>query len=295
MDVLVPNNGAYCARLARIVKVLGRKLTTIDYSEAQQVSAADVDKALAADPSITHVALVHCETGAGVLNPLHEVAQVVARHGKGLIVDAMSSFGAIDIDASKTPFDAVIAASGKCLEGPPGMGFVIVRKSVLEKCEGNAHSLALDLYDQWVYMQKTTQWRFTPPTHIVAALDEAMTQYQEEGGLAARGGRYARNCKALLDGMRAMGFRSYLPDDLQAPIIVTFHAPADPAYEFKAFYQEGKKRGYILYPGELTQLETFRVGCIGHFGDAGIPGAVAAVADALQAMGVKQISVAEPA
>lgn len=175
------------------------------------------------------------------------------------------------------------------------MGFVIVRKSVLEKCEGNAHSLALDLYDQWVYMQKTTQWRFTPPTHIVAALDEAMTQYQEEGGLAARGGRYARNCKALLDGMRAMGFRSNLPDDLQAPIIVTFHAPADPAYEFKAFYQEGKKRGYILYPGKLTQLETFRVGCIGHFGDAGIPGAVAAVADALQAMGVKQISVAEPA
>ena len=122
-----------------------------------------------------------------------------------------------------------------------------------------------------------------------------MTQYQEEGGLAARGGRYARNCKALLDGMRAMGFRSYLPDDLQAPIIVTFHAPADPAYELKAFYQEVKKRGYILYPGKLTQLETFRVGCIGHFGDAGIPGAVAAVADALQAMGVKQISVAEPA
>ncbi|MBS0507430.1 MAG: 2-aminoethylphosphonate--pyruvate transaminase [Proteobacteria bacterium] len=293
--VLVPNNGAYCARLARIVKVLGRKLTTIDYSEAQQVSPADVDRALAADPSITHVALVHCETGAGVLNPLHEVAQVVAKHGKGLIVDAMSSFGAIAIDASKTPFDAVIAASGKCLEGPPGMGFVIVRKSVLEQCEGNAHSLALDLYDQWVYMQKTTQWRFTPPTHIVAALDEAMTQYIEEGGLAARGGRYARNCQALLDGMRAMGFRSYLPDELQAPIIVTFHAPADPAYEFKAFYQEVKKRGYILYPGKLTQLETFRVGCIGHFGEAGIPGAVAAVADALKAMGVKQISVAEPA
>lgn len=293
--VLVPNNGAYCARLARICKVLGRKLTTIDYSEAQQVSAADVDKALAADPSITHVALVHCETGAGVLNPLHEVAQVVAKHGKGLIVDAMSSFGAIAIDASKTPFDAVIAASGKCLEGPPGMGFVIVRKSVLEKCEGNAHSLALDLYDQWVYMQKTTQWRFTPPTHIVAALDEAMTQYIEEGGLPARGGRYARNCQALLDGMRAMGFRSYLEDDLQAPIIVTFHAPADPAYEFKAFYQEVKKRGYILYPGKLTQLETFRVGCIGHFGEAGIPGAVAAVADALKAMGVKQISIAEPA
>ena len=291
--VLVPNNGAYCARLAKICKVLGRKTSTIDYTEAQQVSPADVDKALAADPSITHVALVHCETGAGVLNPLHEIALVVAKHGKGLIIDAMSSFGAIDIDARKTPFDAVIAASGKCLEGVPGMGFVIARRTVLEKCEGNSHSLALDLYDQWVYMNKTTQWRFTPPTHVVAALDEANTQYFDEGGLAERGGRYERNCKALIEGMRQLGFRSYLDDDIQAPIIVTFHAPDDPAYDFKRFYQEVKKRGYILYPGKLTAMETFRVGCIGHFGEAGIPGAVAAVADTLKAMGIKQVTAPE--
>lgn len=288
--VLVPNNGAYCQRIARICKVLGRKLTTIDYTEDKQVLAADVDRALAADPTITHVALVHCETGTGVLNPLHEVALVVARHGRGLIVDAMSSFGALDIDARKTPFDAVIAASGKCLEGVPGMGFVIARRSILEKCEGNCHSLAMDLYDQWVYMEKTTQWRFTPPTHVVAALDEAIAQYVEEGGLEARGGRYARNCKALIVGLAAQGFRSYLDPALQAPIIVTFHAPDDPKYDFKTFYQEVKKRGYILYPGKLTQVETFRVGCMGHFGEAGIPGAVAAIADTLKAMGIRQVS-----
>jgi len=293
--VLVPNNGAYCQRIARICKVLGRRVTTIDYREEQQVQAADVDRALAADPSITHVALVHCETGTGVLNPLHDVALVVEKHGRGLIVDAMSSFGAIDIDARRTPFDAVVAASGKCLEGVPGMGFVIARRSTLEKCEGNSHSLAMDLYDQWMYMGKTTQWRFTPPTHVVAALDEAITQFVEEGGLEARGGRYARNCKALIDGMAALGFRSYLDPAIQAPIIVTFHAPDDPKYDFKTFYQEVKKRGYILYPGKLTQVETFRVGCMGHFGEAGIPGAVAAVADTLEAMGIRQVVAAAAA
>jgi 2-aminoethylphosphonate-pyruvate transaminase len=266
--------------------VLGRKVTTIDYTEDQQVRPADVDRALAADPSITHVAMVHCETGAGVLNPLHEIAQVVAKHGRGLIVDAMSSFGALPIDAARTPFDAVVAASGKCLEGVPGMGFVIIRRGVLEKCEGNSPSLALDLYDQWVYMQKTTQWRFTPPTHVLAALDEAIEQYLEEGGLPARGARYTRNCEALVSGLAAIGVRSFLAADIQAPIIVTFHAPDHPNYEFKRFYAEVKKRGYILYPGKLTQMETFRVGCMGHFGEAGIPGAVAAIAQTLEAMGI---------
>ncbi|MFL9671350.1 2-aminoethylphosphonate--pyruvate transaminase [Variovorax sp. AB1(2024)] len=286
--VLVPSNGAYCQRLARICRVLGRKVTTIDYTEDRQVQPDDVERALAADPSITHVAVVHCETGAGVLNPLHEIALVAARHGCGLIIDAMSSFGAIEIDARKTPFDAVIAASGKCLEGVPGMGFVVVRRSTLEKCEGHCHSLSMDLYDQWVYMEKTTQWRFTPPTHVVAALDEAIAQYIEEGGLAARGGRYARNCKALVDGLAALGLRSFLDQSIQAPIIVTFHAPDDANYDFKTFYQEVKKRGYILYPGKLTQVETFRVGCMGHFGEAGIPGAVEAIGQTLKAMGIRQ-------
>jgi len=286
--VLVPSNGAYCQRLARICRVLGRKVTTIDYTEDRQVQPDDVERALAADPSITHVAVVHCETGAGVLNPLHEIALVAARHGCGLIIDAMSSFGAIEIDARKTPFDAVIAASGKCLEGVPGMGFVVVRRSTLEKCEGNCHSLSMDLYDQWVYMEKTTQWRFTPPTHVVAALDEAIAQYIEEGGLAARGGRYARNCKALVDGLAALGLRSFLDQSIQAPIIVTFHAPDDANYDFKTFYQEVKKRDYILYPGKLTQVETFRVGCMGHFGEAGIPGAVEAIGQTLKAMGIRQ-------
>ncbi|MCO5401202.1 2-aminoethylphosphonate--pyruvate transaminase [Ralstonia soli] len=285
--VLVPINGAYCQRIAKICGYLNRRLSTYEYTESEQIRAADIDRLLKEDPSITHVALVHCETGTGVLNPLDEIAQVVARHGRGLIIDAMSSFGAIEIDARTTPFDALIAASGKCLEGVPGMGFVIARRTVLEQCAGNSHSLAMDLYDQWVYMRKTTQWRFTPPTHVVVALDTALQQYWEEGGLAARGGRYARNCQALIDGMAELGLNTFLDHAVQAPIIVTFHAPDDPNYDFKTFYQEVKRRGYIIYPGKLTQIETFRIGCIGHFGEAGIPGAVAAIREALTSMGVQ--------
>jgi len=282
--MLVPQNGAYCQRIARICRVLGRAVTTIDYAEDAAVSAADVERALTGNPAITHVALVHCETSAGILNPLQEIADVVARHGKRLIVDAMSSFGALEIDARKTPFDAVIAASGKCLEGPPGMGFVILRRAALETCEGNSHSLALDLYDQWIYMQKTTQWRFTPPTHVVAALDSAIEQFLAEGGQVARGARYAANCRTLIDGMAGLGLKSFLPSEVQAPIIVTFHAPASAHYQFKRFYDAVKSRGYVLYPGKLTTLETFRVGCMGQLGERGIAGAVAAVAEVLAEM-----------
>ncbi|MBS0377775.1 MAG: 2-aminoethylphosphonate--pyruvate transaminase [Proteobacteria bacterium] len=275
--VLVPLNGAYCQRIARIIKVLGRKLTTLDYAENAPVRAADIDAALGADPTITHVALVHCETSTGILNPLPEIAAVVARHGRGLIVDAMSSFGALEIDARRVPFDAVIAASGKCLEGPPGMGFVLARRAVLERSEGNSPSVAMDLHDQWVYMQKTTQWRFTPPTHVVAAFDCAIEQYLEEGGLVARGARYASNCRTLIAGMAKLGLKSFLPEAIQAPIIVTFHAPDSPHYVFKSFYEAVKQRGYILYPGKLTTVETFRVGCMGQLGERGIGGAVEAV------------------
>ena len=162
----------------------------------------------------------------------------------------MSSFAALPIDAREVRFDALVAASGKCLEGVPGMGFVFVRKDVIDGAAGNSHSLAMDLHDQHVYMERTGQWRFTPPTHVVAALAEAVRQFVEEGGQPARGARYAANCAALVDGMKALGFVPFLKPEIQAPIIVTFHAPADPAYDFKRFYDAVKARGFILYPGQ---------------------------------------------
>jgi 2-aminoethylphosphonate-pyruvate transaminase len=284
--VLVLDNGAYCKRAARLTSLMGRECTVLPFDEAAPVDPAAVSAKLAADASITHVVLVHCETGAGVLNPLQQVAEVCARRGRGLIVDAMSSFGALPIDARELRFDALVAASGKCLEGVPGMGFVFLRKAILEGCAGNSQSLAMDLHDQHTYMEKNGQWRFTPPTHVVVALAEAVAQFEEEGGQPARLARYTDNYRTLIDGMSRLGFMPFLDPAVQAPIIVTFHAPADSRYDFKTFYNFAREHGFILYPGKLTQVETFRVGCIGAIGRNEIEQAVHAVELALQDMGI---------
>jgi len=290
--VLIPQNGAYCKRIARICSILGRRTTLIDYEERQPVKAVDVDAALAKDPSITHVALVHCETSTGVLNPLAEVAAAVARHQRSLLVDAMSSFAALPVEGT---FDALVAASGKCLEGPPGMGFALIRKSSLERCAGNSPSLVLDLHDQWVNMEKTAQWRFTPPTVVVAALHAALEQYLAEGGQPARLARYKRNCEVLIEGMTKLGFKLFLDARHQAPVIVTFHAPTDPHYDFQKFYDRVREKGFVLYPGKLTQVDTLRVGCIGAIDEHAIRAAVHAIADTLTEQGIRQVGPAAAA
>ena len=284
--VLVLDNGAYCKRAAKLTGLMGRKTTVVAFDESEAVSPQALDEMLTPDSSITHVVMIHCETGAGVHNPLQAVADVCARHGRGLIVDAMSSFAALEIDARKVRFDALIAASGKCLEGVPGMGFVFLRKDILASCAGNSQSLAMDLHDQYVYMEKTGQWRFTPPTHVLVALDEAIAQFQEEGGQSARLARYEKNYRTLVQGMAELGFKPYLDPAIQAPIIVTFHAPADARYDFRRFYEAAKANGFILYPGKLTQIETFRVGCIGAIDSVQMQQAVHAVALALKALGI---------
>lgn len=288
--ILVPDNGAYCQRILKICRYLGRDAIALPIPEDAAASAAAIDDALTRDPSITHVAQVHLETGAGVLNPLADIARVCEKHGRGLIVDAMSSFGAVEIDARSMPFDALVAASGKCLEGVPGMGFVIAKRPVLEASAGNSHSLAMDLHDQYVYMRKTTQWRFTPPTHVVAALRAAVDQFLAEGGQPVRGERYRKNCRTLVEGMATLGFRPFLAPEVQAPVIVTFHAPADSKYDFKAFYAAVRERGYILYPGKLTQLETFRVGCIGAIDENEMRNVVTAIAQSLASLGIRQVA-----
>lgn len=284
--LLVLVNGAYGHRMVQIARTIGRDVTSLEWAEDAPVDPGQVDAALSAEPGITHVAVVYCETTTGILNPLEQIAAVVARHGRRLLIDAMSAFGALPLSLADVPFDAVMASSNKCLEGVPGIGFVIVRRQVLASCKGHAHSVALDLFDQAARFAKDGQWRFTPPTHVLAALHTAIVAHREEGGVAGRGARYRENCAILVAGMRALGFQTLLPDALQAPIILTFLQPASPAYEFERFYDALRRRGFAIYPGKLTVADTFRVGCIGQVFPDDIRRFLVAVRDAMTELGM---------
>ena len=283
---LVLVNGAYGRRIAKICEYYGLSHVIEETPEDTPVEAAALDRRLTIDPDISHVVVVHCETTSGILNPVEAIAEVTARHGRSLLIDAMSAFGAIALDARKVIFDAVVASSNKCLEGVPGMGFCIARRSALEKCKDNAPSLSLDLYDQWTSMERNGQWRFTPPTHCILALDRALDEFEAEGGVAGRGGRYRANCNILVGGLRNLGFETLLPDSLQAPIIVTVKMPADPKFHFENFYARLGQAGFVIYPGKLTVAESFRIGCIGRLGSEEMHGVLAVIRATLDEMGV---------
>jgi len=280
-------NGAYGHRMARILAVTGRAAEIYEVAEDQPIDPAEVARRLAADAALSHVAVVHCETTSGILNPLEAIADAVRAAGRALLVDAMSSFGAIALDARRLAFTALAASSNKCLEGVPGIGFVLAPEAAIAGTRGNAHSLSLDLHDQWRAFEANGQWRFTPPTHVLAAFDQALAEHDAEGGVAGRGRRYRENCRVLVEGMRGLGFETLLPDRLQAPIIVTFRMPADPRFAFGAFYDALSARGFVIYPGKLTVADSFRIGCIGRIGRDDLAAAVDAVAAVLDEMGVR--------
>ena len=284
--LLVLINGAYGQRARKIAEIAGRAVVVHETPEDRPPDIAALDELLTRDPAITHVFAVHCETTSGILNPIEDVARLVAGHGRRLLVDSMSAFGALEIDARKVPYDALAASSNKCLEGVPGLGFVVCRKTALAECKGNATTLVLDLFDQAEGFARTGQYRFTPPIHVIVALGKAIEEHAAEGGVAGRGKRYRDNARVLIDGMRAMGFRTLLGEKLQAPIIITFHMPSDPKFVFQRFYDGLKDRGYVIYPGKLTVADSFRLGCIGRLYPKDMKGALDAVRDVLEDMRV---------
>jgi 2-aminoethylphosphonate-pyruvate transaminase len=286
-EVLILVNGAYGRRMVDICERMGRRWQMLETCEDAPIDVVALDRLLTRESQITHVAVVHCETTTGIRNPLEAIADVVASHCRSLLVDAMSAFGALPVDARRMPFDALVASSNKCLEGVPGVGFCLARRHALEAAAGNSPSVCLDLFDQWQALERNGQWRFTPPTHCLLAFDRALDAFIAEGGVAGRAARYGENCRVLVEGMQALGFEPLLADDLQAPVIVTFHVPADPRFDFEAFYTRLKALGFVIYPGKLTGADTFRMGCIGHLTGAEMRGALEAVRKVLRGLGVE--------
>ncbi len=262
--VLIINNGAYGQRMAEICQILQLAHHVVNYSEEVQPDVAEIAAILVKDNSITHLAMVHCETTTGMLNPIDNVASLCKKHGITFILDAMSSFGGIEFDIGKLDIGFMISSANKCIQGVPGFGFVIAKRQLIAACKGQAKSLSLDLYDQWHTMETANgKWRFTSPTHVVRAFYQALKELENEKGIAARAKRYQKNQRLLVDGMRELGFKTLLADELQSPIITSFLSPVQPEYNFKQFYLQLKSLGFVIYPGKVSNADCFRIGNIG--------------------------------
>jgi 2-aminoethylphosphonate-pyruvate transaminase len=261
--VAVLTNGAYGNRMAQILSLASIDHSVLRTAENKPIELEALTALLSTDKAITHVAMVHCETTTGVLNPIEAVGRLAQSHGKLFIVDAMSSFGAIPIDFEKCGIDFLISSANKCLEGVPGFCFVLCQRRKLMACEGYARSLSLDLLGQLKAFDANGQFRYTPPTHAILAFDQALKELEAEGGVAARGARYRANHQVLCAGLAELGLLPYLDAPVQSFIITAFPFPSDPKFSFETFYRRLSALGFIIYPGKLTQVNTFRIGTIG--------------------------------
>ena len=285
--LLVLNNGAYGARITTISRMLGIETVELGQAEIESTDLGQVEQMLAGDTAITHVAMVHCETTTGMLNPVEAVGAIVRRHGRVFILDAMSSFGGIPMSMESTGAHYLISSANKCIQGVPGFGFVVADRATLEVSEGWARSHSLDLFDQWREMEsKGGKWRFTSPTHVVSAFDRALEELRAEGGVEARHARYVSNQKTMVDGMRALGFRTLIGDEVQSPIITSFYFPEGEKFAFQKFYDGLKQRGFVIYPGKVSHAQCFRIGSIGDVHPADMTELIGHVSEVLGEMGV---------
>ena len=283
--ILILINGAYGHRMKKMCNYLNRNFIDYEVAEDKTHDLNEIEKIIDSNTDLTHVFAVYCETTSGILNPIQKIADLVERKNLSLFIDAMSAFGALPLNCKKLKFDAVAASSNKCLEGVPGVGFVLVKNDIIKIAKGNCHSLSLDLYDQWQAMEKNKQWRFTPPTHVLAAFSQALKEHEKEGGVEGRYKRYSNNCKIICNGMKEIGFKQLLINELQAPIIITFIQPIN--FNFEKFYNALSQKNFLIYPGKLTVADTFRIGCIGNLNEKDMYDTINAIKEVLNELQIK--------
>lgn len=284
---LVIQNGAYGARIGKIIDVLKIKKTVLKYAENSLPNLGEIEKTLKEDPFITHVAVVHNETTTGLVNPIKKIGEIVKRFNKIYFVDAMSSFGAFQMNLEELKIDWLACTANKNIEGVPGFAFALAKKDVLLATEGNARSLALDLLDQWKGFERNGQFRFSPPTHSILAFKEALLELEKEGGVPGREARYKENYQTLIEGMREMGFTEYLNPEIQGHIIVSFNYPSHPNFNFEQFYKILNDRGYVIYPGKVSNADCFRIAVCGRLFKNDILDVLNVIKETVDAMGVE--------
>ncbi|HEX5154912.1 MAG TPA: 2-aminoethylphosphonate--pyruvate transaminase [Parafilimonas sp.] len=280
--LLVLANGAYGERIAKMAGIHQLNHHVLRFAEDEIVTPEATEKFLEVHKDITHVACIHSETTTGLMNPVEAIGAVCKQHDKVFIVDAMSSFGGVEMNMRQMQIDYLVSSSNKCIEGVPGFAFVLCKRSELEKTKGQARTLSLDLYDQWKGLESNGQFRFTPPTLSILAFRQAIKELEEEGGIKAREHRYKTNKKILDDGMRQLGYKEYLKPEIQGHIITSFLYPDDPNFDFEKFYSKLNERGYIIYPGKLSKANAFRIGNIGQIFPDDVKGLIAAIKEVMQ-------------
>ena len=285
--LLILINGAYGKRLLKIANIHQIPTTELTFAENIHPETDLLEQALHSDPDITHVAVIHCETTTGIINPIEAYGKIVKEHGCIYIVDAMSSFGAYPVDLKACGIDFLISSSNKNIEGVPGFSFVLANRESLNAAKGLARTLSLDLFAQWEGLEGDGQFRFTPPTHSILAFHQALIELEQEGGVLARGARYKKNYEITVAMMQKMGFKTYLKPEDQGYIITSFYYPDHPNFNFQQFYEHLSDKGYVIYPGKLTHADCFRIGHIGRLDFADVKALLSAIAKTLVEMGIQ--------
>jgi 2-aminoethylphosphonate-pyruvate transaminase len=284
--LLLITNGAYGDRIGQMTQVYGIKTTTLKYKENIVPPVEDAEEILLDDESITHMAIVHCETTTGIFNDIKSVGLLAHKFSRIFIVDAMSSFGAVPIDMKELDIDFLVSSSNKCIEGVPGFSFVIAKTQTLESCIGQARTVSLDLYSQWIGMRKENQFRFTPPIQSILAFRKAIDELKAEGGIEKRAERYRNNYERLIEGTEALGLQTYLDKKDQGYIITSFLFPEHPNFDFTCFYEGLHQRGQVIYQGKLSDTNCFRIGNIGQLYLEDIVNLLTAIKEVLEEMNI---------
>ncbi|WP_118988029.1 2-aminoethylphosphonate--pyruvate transaminase [Photorhabdus sp. CRCIA-P01] len=276
---LILVNGPYGERMVDICQIYELPHHVLYTDPLKPISVTDVVDYLESHPDIASLALIHFETGIGILNPLAALLELAEQRGKSVFVDSMSAFGLLPISFTSPALQAVAASSNKILHGAPGLGFVIARSSALEQPRLR-RTLSLNLQAQYHGFQHDGMWRFTPPVQVIAALSCAISEYMQQGGQAARLRRYQQIASRVIGGLAQWGIQPLVTEIYGAPVITTFVLPfSSNVLSARLLSERLLSYQLVIYPSQVSEVNSFRIGFIGELTDHDVDRLIAAIGE----------------